>query len=65
MAVIGATIYVLLDAYSGGVAAFACLASVIVLRFVTLRWNLRTRSVRPLRPSEEGRAPEGSAPEAD
>lgn len=57
LAVIGATIYVLIDGYSGGVAAFACLASVIVLRFVTLRWNLRTRSVRPLRRPEEGSAP--------
>jgi uncharacterized membrane protein YeiH len=56
LAVIGATIYVLLDGYSGGVAAFACLASVIVLRFVTLRWNLRTRSVRPLRRPDEGSA---------
>lgn len=59
LAVVGATIYVLLDAYSGGIAAFACLASVIVLRFVTLRWNLRTRSVRPLRRPEEGSVPEG------
>ena len=57
LAVIGATIYVLIDGYSGGVAAFACLASVIVLRFVTLRWNLRTRSVRPLRRPEEGSSP--------
>ena len=48
LAVVGATIYVLLDQFSGGVAAFACLASVIVLRFVTLKWNLTTSSVRPL-----------------
>jgi uncharacterized membrane protein YeiH len=48
LAVIGATIYVLIDEINGGIAAFACLASVIVLRFVTLKWNLRTRSVRPL-----------------
>jgi uncharacterized membrane protein YeiH len=52
LAVIGATVYVLLDQFSGGVAALACLLSVIVLRFVTLRWNLRTRSVRPLRGAE-------------
>jgi uncharacterized membrane protein YeiH len=49
LAVLGATIYVLLDEFNGGVAAFACLATVIVLRFVTLRWNVRTHSVRPLR----------------
>ncbi len=49
LAVMGATIYVLLDEFNGGLAAFACLSSVIVLRFVTLRWNVRTHSVRPLR----------------
>lgn len=48
LAAVGATIYVLLDGFSGGVAAFACLASVIVLRFVTLKWNLTTSSVKPL-----------------
>lgn len=48
LALIGATVYVLLDQFSGGLAALACLASVIVLRFVTLRWDLRTHSVRPL-----------------
>lgn len=52
LALIGATVYVLLDQFSGGIAALACLASVIALRFVTLRWDLRTHSVRPL-PSPE------------
>lgn len=52
LAVIGATVYVLLDAYSGGVAALACLASVVVLRLVTLKWDLRTRGVRPLPPAK-------------
>ena len=48
LALIGASVYVLLDQFSGGIAALACLVSVIVLRFVTLRWDLRTHSVRPL-----------------
>jgi uncharacterized membrane protein YeiH len=48
LAVIGATIYVVIDEFNGGIAAFACLASVIVLRFVTLKWNLQTKGVRPL-----------------
>jgi uncharacterized membrane protein YeiH len=48
LAVIGATVYVLLDSFSGGIAAFACLATVIALRFITLKWDLRTRSVKPL-----------------
>lgn len=48
LAVIGATVYVVLDQFNGGIAALTCLLSVITLRFVTLRWNLRTRSVRPL-----------------
>ena len=29
-------------------AALLCVGSVIVLRFVTLNWNVRTHSVRPL-----------------
>ncbi|MFZ9987710.1 MAG: hypothetical protein ACO3HV_08180, partial [Candidatus Nanopelagicales bacterium] len=48
LAVIGATIYVLLDQFSGGLAALACLVGVISLRFITLKWNVRTHGVRPL-----------------
>lgn len=48
LAVIGATVYVLLDQFNGGLAALACLLSVISLRVVTLRWDLRTHSVKPL-----------------
>ena len=58
LAVIGATVYVLLDDVSGGFAALACLLSVIILRFVTLKWDLRTRSVRPLPESKAGEAAE-------
>ncbi|MEY3734029.1 MAG: hypothetical protein RL347_1388 [Actinomycetota bacterium] len=57
LAVVGATIYVLLDQFSGGVAALACLISVIVLRFVTLKWNLKTSSVKPLPEPKSGEAP--------
>jgi uncharacterized membrane protein YeiH len=48
LAVVGATVYVLLDQFSGGVAALACLLSVIALRVATLKWNVRTHGVRPL-----------------
>jgi uncharacterized membrane protein YeiH len=58
LAVIGATIYVLLDGISGGVAAFACLSAVIILRFVTLKWDLRTRGVRPLPGADAGEPPD-------
>ena len=58
LAVIGATVYVLLDDVSGGFAALACLLSVIILRFVTLKWDLQTRSVRPLPDSKAGDAAE-------
>jgi uncharacterized membrane protein YeiH len=51
LAVIGATIYVLIDGLSGGIAALACLSTVIILRVVTLKWDLRTRGVRPLPPT--------------
>ena len=33
---------------NGAAAALLCVGSVIVLRFVTLNWNVRTHSVRPL-----------------
>jgi uncharacterized membrane protein YeiH len=59
LAVLGATIYVLLDGFSGGIAAFACLTTVIVLRFVTLKWNFRTSSVRPLPGSTSDPGPAG------
>lgn len=49
LAIIGTTLYVLTDHYSGALAAFLCVGSVIALRFITLNWNVRTHSVRPLR----------------
>jgi uncharacterized membrane protein YeiH len=48
LALIGTVIYVLLDNYNGGLGALLCVGSVIVLRFVTMNWNMRTRGVRPL-----------------
>ena len=48
LAVVGATIYVLTVPYVGGLAALLCLGSVVVLRFVTLNWNVSTKSVRPI-----------------
>lgn len=57
LAALGATIYVLLDGFNGGIAALACLTTVIVLRFVTLKWNLRTSSVKPLPEPKSGETP--------
>lgn len=51
LAVIGTVAYVLLDQINGGFAAIVCILSVIVLRVVTLHWDLRTHSVRPLPPN--------------
>ncbi len=57
LALVGATVYVLLDQFSGGLAALACLGSVIVLRVIAVRWDVRTRSVRPLRGNEDEATP--------
>lgn len=60
LALAGATAYVLLDEWSGALAALVCIVLVIAGRFITLNWNLRTRGVRPLArgegepPSTEG-----------
>jgi uncharacterized membrane protein YeiH len=59
LALIGTVIYVLLDNYNGGLGALLCVGSVIVLRFVTMNWNMRTRSVRPL---EAGSDPDDTPP---
>jgi hypothetical protein len=51
-------------------AALACLLSVIILRFVTLKWNFTTSSVRPLPGANRTDAkqqdsdPQGPEPEA-
>jgi len=48
LAVIGVTVFVLTVPYLGGLAAILCLVIVVVLRFVTLNWNISTKSVRPI-----------------
>lgn len=48
LALVGTTLYVLFDQVNGAIAALLCVGSVIVLRFITLHWNVRTHSVRPL-----------------
>ena len=62
LAVVGATVYVLLDQFSGGLAALACLVTVIAVRVVTVRWDLRTHRVRPLPQDDsgDGRSPDVS-----
>lgn len=63
LALIGTVIYVVLDNYNGGLGALLCVASVIVLRFVTMNWNLRTRSVRPLDPGSADHPDAGAGTE--
>lgn len=53
LALLGATVYVLLDQWSGAVAALTCLVLVVAGRFITLNWDLRTRRLRPLARPEE------------
>lgn len=52
LVLIGVGIYVLLDNVNAGIAAFLCVGSVITLRFVTLRWGIRTHAVRPIDPDQ-------------
>lgn len=54
LVLIGVTIFVLLDGYSAGIAAFLCVASVIGLRFATLHWDIRTRAIRPIERDQGG-----------
>ncbi len=48
LSILGATIYVLTDQFNATVAALLCVGSVIALRIITVRWNLRTPSVRTI-----------------
>ena len=48
LVIVGVTIYVLLDQVNAGVAALPCVGSVVILRFATLRWQIRTRAIRPI-----------------
>ena len=57
LALLGATAYVLLDEFSPAVAAFVCIGTVVALRLITLKWNVRTRGLRPI---QQGAAAESS-----
>lgn len=48
LVLIGVTIFVLVDQFNAGLAAFLCVGSVIGLRLATLHWDIRTRAVRPI-----------------
>jgi uncharacterized membrane protein YeiH len=48
LAVVGAVIYVVTVPLVGGIAVLLCLGSMVILRFVTLNWNVSTKGVRPL-----------------
>lgn len=48
LAFIGVVAYVLLDGYSAELATVVCILSVIILRFVTLQWGVRTKPVSTL-----------------
>lgn len=52
LSLIGSTLYVLLDQFNGGIAAIICVGSVVLLRFITLNWNVRTHSLRPIKPAD-------------
>lgn len=52
LAVIGTTLYVLTDQINGAMAALLCIGSVIILRFITMNWDVRTHGVRPLHPPD-------------
>lgn len=74
LALIGTTLYVITDQFNGALAALLCIGSVIVLRFVTLNWNVRTRRVHPIDPGTRdvgsrrhrlGRQPSDEAPPAE
>lgn len=62
LSIIGTTLYVITDQFNGALAALLCIGSVIILRFVTLNWNVRTRSLRPLRPSAASADSDEAAP---
>lgn len=47
-AVAGTLVFVLLDGVNGGLASFACVAVVLVIRIVAERAGVRTRPVRPI-----------------
>jgi uncharacterized membrane protein YeiH len=48
LALAGVLVYLLVGTVNGPIAAIACVATVVVLRFVTVRWDVRTRSVPSL-----------------
>ncbi len=52
LSIIGTTLYVLTDQFNGGLAAILCVGSVVVLRFITVNWDIRTHRVRPITPPE-------------
>jgi uncharacterized membrane protein YeiH len=58
LSILGSTIYVLTDQFNATVAAFLCVGSVIILRVITVRWNVRTPSVRPIGTSSDPTSPE-------
>ena len=45
LALAGVLVYVALAPISGGLASFACVGTVILLRFATLKWDVHTRIV--------------------
>ena len=57
LSILGTTLFVLLDQFSAAVAALLCVATVVVLRFVTVRWDLRTHRIRPIDPDAATRRP--------
>jgi uncharacterized membrane protein YeiH len=46
--VIGSIAFVALDGVNGGLASFACIAVVFLIRFASERWGLRTTPIAPV-----------------
>lgn len=44
----GVVIYLLLEPFHSGIAAWSCIGFVIISRVVSVRWNLGTRQIKPL-----------------
>jgi uncharacterized membrane protein YeiH len=57
LSILGATIYVLTDQFNATMAALLCVGSVIALRIITVRWNLRTPSIRTIGPPRDTETP--------
>lgn len=52
LALAGVLTYLALAPFSGGIASLACVGIVVALRFMTLHWNIRTKTVPAIDPKD-------------